>query len=341
MSQDNIHSTLFIGNFLSSSRKSMGPIEEVFNRLKREGFEVEACSNKESKILRLLDILFTCIISDSKIYHIDIFSGQALYFAFIAIKIGKLKRKTIVSNFHGGRLDEVYKKGSSKLNYVINNSDLILSPSLYLKDFFKQEGIKIKYLPNSVDLDEFKFKPQNIDENNMRILWVRAFTEIYNPLTAIKAIKLLKQNYKNIKLTMVGPDLGLMKDCKKLIKQLELSEAIEITGPVDHDKLPEYFNNSHIFWNTTSYESFGLALFEAAGSGTRIITNAVGEISYTWKNRENALFVIENSPEEFAERTIELIQNKNLRDRIVENAKRKVDEFSWEKIRETWIEILN
>ena len=91
----------------------------------------------------------------------------------------------------------------------------ILTPSLFLKKYFEQLNFDIQYLPNFVNLDQFPFKRDNVQPKT--ILWVRAFTEIYNPEMAIRAIALVKERFKDIKMTMIGPDKGLRQSCENLI----------------------------------------------------------------------------------------------------------------------------
>ena len=80
-------------------------------------------------------------------------------------------------------------------------------------------GFAIKYIPNGINPD-FYISAEKIDKvDKCSLVWVRAFHKIYNPKMAIEVVKILKNDFNNIKLTMIGPDKdGSLDYCKNFRK---------------------------------------------------------------------------------------------------------------------------
>ena len=151
---------------------------------------------------------------------------------------------------------------------------------------------------------------------------------------------LLNKNH-DFHLTMIGPDLGELDSCKKLIDELGLNKNISILGPIKHSKLINYYHKSDIYLNTTSFESFGNALCEAASSGTPIVSSSVGEIPYIWKHEHNIILSKKIDVENFSNAIVTLINNKDLRNRIIFNAKKNIEKFDKKLILNYWIKMLS
>jgi len=143
----------------------------------------------------------------------------------------------------------------------------------------------------------------------------------------------VRKTIPNAKLTMIGPDRGILKDVIELIKLLNIENAIEIVGPVKNDCLFKYYQTHKIFINTTKYESFGVALFEAASCGVPIVTNNIGEIPYIWQNNSNILLVDSGDEKEFARKIIELMSNSHFYNNISVEGCKNAKLYEWSKIK--------
>ena len=139
---------------------------------------------------------------------------------------------------------------------------------------------------------------------------------------------------------MIGPDLGELDSCKKLIDEFGLHKNIEILGHIDQSKLVNYFHENDIYLNTTSYESFGNALCEAASCGIPIISSSVGEIPYIWKHKCNILLSDKLNAAKFTEMVEKLIKNEELRKSIILNAKKNIKKFDKKIILKSWTDLL-
>ena len=144
-------------------------------------------------------------------------------------------------------------------------------------------------MPNSIDLEKFPFKRDTVKKHSL--LWVRAFTNIYNPEIPVRILHELRKLFPDVYLTMVGPDKGTLREVEALINRLDLEDHINITGPIPNEELRKYYQSHSVYLNTTSFESFGVAVLEAASCGMPIVSNSVGEIPLIWEDGKNILLV--------------------------------------------------
>ncbi|MGM0496747.1 MAG: glycosyltransferase family 4 protein [Bacteroidota bacterium] len=329
---------LFVGSFLSWKYGTIGPIERLADQLSTD-YHVKACSFITNKFLRFFDIFFNALFGNYAILHVDVFSGRALIYALTGTLIARLRRKkSIIVNLHGGKLPFVYPEKKRVIKRILQFSTLIITPSRFLHTFFAEKGYNVKYLPNFIDQERFPYNPFN-KENCCSVLWLRAFSGEYNPQTAIRAIKIIKNRYPDVLLTMIGPDKGELKACKELINDLNLTDHIRILGPVSNQSLTGYFHSHYLFINTPSYESFGLGVLEAASSGVPVLSFNVGEIPLLWES-EKEILLCSKEPEAMAGRMIEAFENPGKMAEMARHAKEKANNFTWEQVSKYWKEIL-
>lgn len=334
-------SIFFIGSFLSHINGTKGPSETIFEELKIRGWKLRRASRIKNKILRVIDISISLLFNfrNFEIVHIDIFSGNAFKIALLSTFISNILRKKIVITLHGGKLLDYYLGMEKSFIYLFSKANLVLTPSKFLQNGFLKEGFFTTYLPNPLDLSIFK--PTNKvmgDKYIFKLLWVRSFTEIYNPDVAIKALNEVREMGINANLTMVGPDMGLLSSVKDEISKLGLSQFVNILGPINNKLLPAIYQSHDCYINTTSYESFGVSMMEAASCGLPICSNMVGEISFLWEDNVNYLGNIENDFIGMANNIFKLANDSNLRNNISKMGLKKSKEFDRSTILNLWID---
>lgn len=329
---------LFVGNYLSKSKGTFGVSEHIAQVLPDCQFHVRLTSRKQNRFLRLIDIVLNCSFSAYSIIQIDTFSGSAFIIAEVASSIAKLRGKKIILTLHGGKLPEFFLRNKKRIKRVFQRSNRIQTPSLYLQQFFRKNGTDINYLPNPIPIRNFPYNRSHVKLHTL--LWVRAFNEIYNPTLAVETLYEIKKKYADTTLTMVGPNKGTLAEVKRLIDRLGLNESVDITGPLRNEDLYELYQTHEVYLNTTSYESFGVAVVEASACGIPVVSTPVGEIPFLWQHRENILMVEKSDPKLFSCEVQELFESKELANHISVNARKKAERFSWEIIKNEWLSIL-
>ncbi|MCL7753199.1 glycosyltransferase family 4 protein [Polaribacter sp. Z022] len=328
---------LYIGNNLTKKTKYNSTIIVLSSLLKNEGYNVKVSSDKINKILRLLDMCFSVFRFKSDYILIDTFSTVNFYYAFVISQLARLLNVKYIPILHGGNLPNRLKKNKKLSNLIFNNSYKNIAPSNYLKTAFEFEGYSTEFIPNILEIDNYQFKKREILKP--KLFWVRAFKEIYNPTMAINVLFELKKTHPNATLCMVGPFVdNSYNDALKLVSELKLDDSVEFTNVLLKEDWHKKSEDFDIFINTTNFDNTPVSVMEAMALGLPIVTTNVGGIPFLIEDRVDGLLVTKSNSDEMKNAIISLLENEYPHLSI--NAREKVEQFSWEKNRSKWFEIL-
>ncbi|MHA1279555.1 MAG: glycosyltransferase family 4 protein [Candidatus Helarchaeota archaeon] len=319
------------GNFFSHVKGTRAICEELAVRLDKKKWDVITASNKINRIKRMIDFLLTAY-SNRHLYQvalIDVHSDLAFIWVEVLCRFLRMLQKPYILNLRGGKLPEFDKKNHSSIVTLLQSASSVLTPSKFLYKNFQSIRPDIQYLPNAIDIKNY---PKKVHAPaKPRLIWVRAFSKIYNPTLAIKSLYQVKTQYPDIVLEMIGPDLqdGSYDIAIKTAKKLELMDKITIFGGVPKSQIPKRLSCNDIYINTTNYESFGVAVLEAAACGLCIVTTNVGEIEYLWENNVDALLIPPDNHNAMAEAVMRILSEPDLSERLSINARKKAERFDW------------
>ena len=221
---------VYFGNKLSIHGRSKSVLETL-EPLLGEFCDVKCYSNKRNKFFRLSDMLFHFFKEglQADIIMIDVYSTISFYFAFILAWVSSIFNKPFILFLHGGNLPERYVSSKRKVDYIFKRARSIVAPSGYLKTFFEKNGYKVILIPNLIDLEKFGFQVR--DFSTPRLLYLRGFGEIYNPLMNVRVVSELMDEYPGIQLAMLGSDIdGFLEKTYELIDCLKLGKHVKIFG---------------------------------------------------------------------------------------------------------------
>lgn len=333
---------LYIGNFLSSSTGIRYICEELSERLEKRGWSILRTSTFSGRLQKLVDMLKTAwsCRSSYSLAVVDVYSGNAFIWAEAVCRLLRFLRKPYVLSIRGGAMAGFARRWPSRVSHLLMSASLVTTPSLFLKDHLGTYRDDIQYLPNAIDIQCYPFR-QRIS-SGPRLCWLRAFRDIYNPALAVRTLALLVKEFPAITLAMFGPDMkdGSLQKVQCLAEELKVIEHIKIHGALAKSKVPLVLNESDIFINTTRYESFGVAVMEAAADGLCIVSTNVGEIPYLWKHGEDALIVRNDDPEAMADACRSILSENTLAEKLSFNARRKSERFDWGNTIPQWEQIL-
>lgn len=339
----NLKGIIFISNFLSLKNFTRSQSEELSGLLEKEGYFIVRTSEKKGRILKVADMVFT-ILKNFKKYDlaiIDLFSQKAFLWAEISAKILRSLKKPFFLVLRGGALPQFSKLRKERVVRLFNSSMKVIAPSEYLKEEMKVFRDDILCIPNGIYLKNYKFRLR--DKLEKKFIWIRAFHKTYNPFLAIEAFFEVKKVYPEATLCMIGPNKedGSLNDIKNFIYEKNLEKDVEIIEGVKKEKIPEYLNNYDIFLNSTNVDNTPTTVIEAMACGLCVVSTNVGGINYLLKDKEDSLLVSKGNAEEMARAIISLLKNPSLAQNLSKNARKKAEDFSWEKILPLWEKIID
>lgn len=332
---------LYIGNNLNTAKTNTSTIQVLGQQLEAEGYNLRYASSFPNKFLRVLDMAWSCIKNAkwADAVLIDTYSTQNFYYALVCSQICRLFNVKYMPILHGGNLPNRLKNSPKFSELIFNNSEVNISPSLFLKQKFEAFGYNtIEYIPNSITIENYKVIPKKFE--TIRLLWLRSFSEIYNPEMAISVLKNLKDKGYKAELCMVGPDAdGSLQTIKSKAKSLDVS--VKFTGKLSK---PEWLKLSEaytIFINTTNFDNMPVSIIEAMALGFPIVSTNVGGMPFLIEDKTDGLLVEKNDFEAMSTAIIRIFEDTDLAQKLSKNARLKAQQFSWENVKNRWLLILN
>ena len=332
---------LYIGNNLSNPTFTATYISFFSEVLKQEGYWVKTASNKDNKALRLVEMLSLIWANrkETDTVLIDTYGAQNFYYAYCVGKLCQQLKLPYVPILHGGNLPERLERTAKLSKSLFGNAQINIAPSHFLYDIFKSEGFEnLRIIPNSITLKNFPFKKR--EKFEPRLLWVRRFQERYNPMMTVKVFEKLVQLYPEATLCMVGPEKdGSLAKCRRYAKKHQLN--VSFPGKLKKKEWASLATDYDFFINSTHIDNTPISVIEAMALGLPVISTDVGGMSQLIENGKDGILVPEHDEDAMVEAIEKLLQNQELAHDIAQAARRKVEAFDWEIVKEEWMKVLN
>lgn len=176
---------------------------------------------------------------------------------------------------------------------------------------------------NIYDID--KLIEQKEQNDKIEIVWVARFLKWKHPEYVVYLAKSLKKQGYKFKIKMLGTG-ELEQKIRKQVKDYNLDDVLEIVGQVASDKVKDYYEKANIFIGTSdSNEGWGAVVNESMNAGCAVVASKkMGSVPFLIQDGENGL--IYNTYNEFEKKVKQVINNKELRDKISKNAYKFITE---------------
>lgn len=331
---------LYIGNQLDARGGAPTSIDILAPLLEKEGFNVRTTSAKKNKALRLLEMLFAVFRNKNWVDLIlmDTYSTQNFWYAVLSARLCRKWQLPYFLILHGGNLPTRLEKNPRISTNLFKQAKLSIAPSRYLFEKFQQAGFKnIKYIPNFIFLKNYQFElRKNLEP---KLLWVRAFDAIYNPILAIKVLKELLKEYPEAELCMVGPKKDhTYTECVNYAEKHKL--PVKFTGKLKKREWLELSADYDIFLNTTNIDNAPVSIVEAMALGLPIVSTKVGGIPYLLQHKKTAFLVPPAKEKAMVKAVKNLLQNPASAERMAKNGRKEAGAFSWEIVKKEWKTVL-
>lgn len=332
---------LYIGNNLTNPTFTATYISFFSEALKEEGYEVKTASGKDNKILRLTDMLNLIWQNrhNTDLVLIDTYGAQNFYYAYSTAKLCHRLDLPYIPILHGGNLPERLKDSKDLSTELFGNAFVNIAPSEFLYNAFKVKGFEnVEIIPNSVVLENYPFKKRSQFEP--RLLWVRRFQERYNPMLALKVYEGLYKKHPKARLCMVGPEKdGSLSRCKKYAKRNNL--PVYFPGKMKKEEWARLSEDYDFFINTTYVDNTPISVIEAMALGLPIVSTDVGGMPNLIDDHQDGILVPENDEHAMTNALLELLEDQELTQSLALAARRKVEDFDWEKVKHHWNRVLS
>lgn len=227
-----------------------------------------------------------------------------------------------------------FVKSCSKLDKVVLVSDSLRS---FYKKEMKKNNYKCKciYIPNM--LDNIPSTVSTLKKKN--IISVGRFSREKGFVDLISVFTLINKKRPEWHLHLVG-DGAEKNKIVDLIYLNKLTDSVTVHGFLKKKEIDKLLHDSSIYMMTSYTESFGIVLIEAMSHGIPCIAFSSAEGANDLINKDNG-FLIENRDfDKMADKVIELIDSYELRNSLGENARSFSLNYTSEKVKDSWLQLL-
>ena len=153
----------------------------------------------------------------------------------------------------------------------------------------------------------------------------------------IRAFKVILASKPSLKLILVGKVDDFYKLFQILCKELEIEKSVIFAGRVSDKELKRLYQNASIYVFPSFLEGFGLPGLEAMENGLPVISSDSSCLPEIYGDA--ALYFNPQNTEEIVKAILELLNNKDLRDKLVKRGYKRIKKFSWQKCAQETLEI--
>lgn len=222
------------------------------------------------------------------------------------------KLKSLLSSLEATK----YKK-----NRVYDKFDLIISPSNFVGNKIKEDGVKAKVetLYNFVDINKFNSN-ENGDEK-YAFFFGRLSVE-KGIMNLLKAFSMQKEG--DLYIAGDGPE---KENILSYIKDNDLSGRVKMLGFLSQDDVKKYVSkSSFVVVPSIWYENCPYSILEAFAIGKPVIGSEIGGIPELIKDGINGYLYEYNDVNKLSELINNMFINKDLREKMGKNARKIVEE---------------
>ena len=324
-------SLLIIGSHLSASIGTRALGEELAARLAARGWTVFTTSTRRARLPRLADMLATCwrLRACYSIAQVDVFSGPAFLSAEAVCALLRRLGKPHVLVLRGGNLPAFARRAPNRVRRLLHGAAAVTAPSGYLAEQLAPYHAAIRVIPNAIELAHYPYVHR--PHARPKLVWLRAFHEIYNPPLAAEVLALLVPEFPSIELLMVGPDKrdGSLDRTLETARRLNVESRLEIRAAVPKSEIASWINRGDIYLNTTSYDNMPVTLVEAMACGACIVTTNAGGIPYLARHERDALIVPPAGARAMAAAVRRILLEPPLAARLSAGARATAQQFDW------------
>lgn len=193
--------------------------------------------------------------------------------------------------------------------YKANGGNTFIAISHDTERYFRKTAwhFDVRLLPNAIDYEKFHDNKEHQQGSNLRLINVGSLNTNKNQIFIVNVAKILADKSVDFDLKLVGggQDYDMLK---QRIETFGLQKNVSLCGNVDN--VEDYLHESDVYVHSSLSEALGLTIIEAMASGLPVVTlDGRGNRDLIVQGK-NGYMVYEQDAEQFAERILEIWNNK-------------------------------
>ncbi|MFC1622521.1 glycosyltransferase family 4 protein [Patescibacteria group bacterium] len=263
------------------------------------------------------------------------------------------KTKLLIDEFQNRKFSNKIGKLQKIERKVCQTADAVITPSEYLKKIVKNWNVdenKIKVIYNSFSFchsDRSHPRGDGVEESLKhqkkkgliisagRLVSWKGFDLL------IEVVDELIKEGLNLELKILFGKGPLHQQFKNKIKRIKESgnNKIDLDQKI-HEEFLKELQSAEMFVLNTAYEGHSHVILEAMGVGTPVITTKVGGNPELIEHNVNGILVEYNNEQQLKDAILKLHNNVELRNKFVENSKKVLEKFTFERMIEKTVKLI-
>lgn len=280
------------------------------------------------------------VCGEVDVLHVMGSSGWAWHlFATPAIWLAHLRGVPVIVNYRGGEAAGFLERSSRLVTLSAARAAAVVVPSEFLRNIFQQYDIRVRVIPNIVDLSLFQPNLQQRNyEDGPHLVVARNLEPIYDVATAIHAFAVIRQEFPNARLSVAGtgPDRQRLE---QLVRDLQVRSAVSFTGMLDRIQMRTLLSSADALLNPSTADNMPNSILEALASRVVVISTNVGGVPFMVENGKTALLVPPRDPAAMAMAGLRVLRDPALAERLRSAGLAEVRQYAWDQIRDLWLQL--
>lgn len=197
-------------------------------------------------------------------------------------------------------------------------------------------GVESKFYPRSEEQIHRVRKKYGLKREYL--LYVGTLSRRKNIGRILRAFtRLCRKSQREIDLVMAGY-LGYGgKEFLEVLERMQVRDSIHHLGYVEDSDLPALYSGAEVFVFPSLYEGFGLPVLEALACGTPVLSSNNSSIPEV---AEDAALLVDPMDEEaIAQGILRIMEDRDLREQLVQDGLNRARNFSWRKTARKTLEV--
>jgi glycosyltransferase involved in cell wall biosynthesis len=268
---------------------------------------------------------------------VHIFSAS--YWSFLvapvpAWLIARLRGKKTLIHYHSGEARDHLRRFRTA-RPILAKADMLVVPSGYLVDVFREFDLQAKAVPNIVDLTQFSFRIRK--SLRPHLVCTRGFHPYYSVDVVVRAFAKVLKAFPGARLDLVGGGPEETK-IRNLVKELGIS-GVNFCGVAAYHDIARFYDQADIFINASCLDNMPVSVIEAFASGTPVVSTAPESMPYLVDHERTGLLSAIGDEHALAANVVRLMRDPELAQRLTSNAREESCHYSWPSVREQWIQV--
>jgi L-malate glycosyltransferase len=248
--------------------------------------------------------------------------------------ITRRRGKRALINYHSGECRDHLQR-SSTARRVLKKTDQLVVPSGYLVDVLGEFGLSARAIPNIVDLAQFSFRSRL--PLRPHLVCTRGFHPYYCVDVVVRAFAEVQRTFPDAQLDLVGGG-PLERDMRNLVSDMNLA-GVNFKGVAAHREIARFYDQADIFINASRIDNMPISVLEAFAAGTPVVSTEPEAMHYLVEHGRTGLLSQMGDASALARNVIRVLQDSELGERLVANARQEVQRYSWPVVREQWLKV--